>query len=70
MGTANNKSERKKMCGLWCVSIVLSTYNDYGNCQCMNCSGDKCHVCNVYAEIKALSTEARRRIKCNKCLGR
>lgn len=70
MGTANNKPETKKMCGLWCILVPLSEYNDYGACSCIGCAGERCNVCQIYAEIKAQIRNVSKCARCDKCLGR
>ncbi len=72
MASENKKSQTdiKKMCGLWHCHVVLSEYNDFGKCNCIECFGMNCHNCKTYIELQSQITDILEKTKCNKCLER
>ncbi len=65
-----NKQEIHKLCGLWHAHVILSEYNDFGKCNCIECFGMNCHNCKTYINLQSQITGIFEKTKCDKCLGR
>lgn len=59
--------QSKPMCGLWHANVVVSPYNDNGECPCLECFGMHCRDCNVYQAKVAEIADIVRPTNCQKC---
>jgi hypothetical protein len=50
MGVVDN-SFHHPLCGLHACNVVVSPYNENGECECLGCAGVRCQDCERYKDL-------------------
>lgn len=45
------KNSNKKFCGLYGAHVIVSNYNNNGECICLSCLGHHCSNCQHYSDL-------------------
>ena len=55
-----------KICGLHASTVVVSEYNNNGECKCLNCPGVYCQSCQQYQDLLDES-DKKNQLKLERC---